>query len=152
MKSLIDAEAARREKLHENHASSRPLSKGYEGVGMMGEFAFGKLVGMMPDLEDRPGGDKGVDFVVPLRFTVDVKTARKPRNLISEVGKPTADILVLAGYDDDSGEVSMMGWEFGSVVRAAPSKDFGYGVINHYIPAKNLRPMSDLVARVMRLS
>ena len=34
--------AADRERLHKNHASSRPLSKDYEYIGLKGEEEFGK--------------------------------------------------------------------------------------------------------------
>lgn len=148
--SLISGEADKRHVLHENHASSRPFSEGYEAIGMLGEWEFAKLVGVMPDCSLKPKGDEGVDFVVPLAFTVDVKTARKAFNLIHEQGKGFADIYVLAEYAED-GAVSLLGWEWGSILSKAPTKDFGYGVINHYISREKLRPIGSLVARLMRL-
>ena len=137
-----------RNELHKNHESQRVLSEKHNEVGMAGEFSFGEFCGLWPDTESKPGGDGGIDFTVPLKFTVDVKTARKPGNLIHEQGKPVADIYVLAGYDDQSEKATLLGWQWGATLAAAPVRDFGYGVINHYIPQSQLRPMSELQARL----
>lgn len=145
---LVKMEAEARHQSHKNHKSSRPLSKDYELIGLLGELEFAKATGVMPDLERKLDGDKGIDFVVPVRLSVDVKTARKAFNLIHEQGKPFADIYVLAQYEDDQNRTKLLGWEFGSTLSRAPVKDFGYGIINHYIPAENLRPMSALLGRI----
>ncbi len=147
---FITLVANQREEIHENHSSSRPLSEDYERVGMAGEFAFGQFSGLMPDVEIRPGGDGGIDFTIGVRFTVDVKTARKPSNLIHEIGKPFADIFVLAKYDDEAGTATLLGWCHGSDLQTAPTRDFGFKVINHYIPAGDLKPMSMLKKRLIR--
>ena len=144
--NIVKAEAEERHKAHEGQSSSRPLSEKYEEVGLLGELEFAKQTGYMLDMERRLSGDKGVDFVVSVKMTVDVKTARKPGNLIHEQGKTFADIYVLAGYNED-GSVELIGWEFGSTLLRAPVKDFGYGILNHYIPAKQLKPMSSLINR-----
>jgi hypothetical protein len=148
LKEYVAEEARIREALHKGQASSRPLSKGYEAVGMMGEMEFGKFSGLMPDMSARADGDSGIDFTVQLKFTVDVKTARKPAHLIHEEGKTVVDIYVLARYNDD-GSATLLGWEWGSTLSRAPTKDFGYGVISHYIPAENLRPMEELEGRMV---
>lgn len=144
----IYAIAARREEIHADHATSRPLSDGYERVGLAGEFAFGEFCGIFPDLAERPGGDSGVDFMLPLIFTVDVKTARKAYYLLHEQEKGFADIYVLAEYDDETGRAVLVGWAWGAQLERAPIKDFGYGVMNHYIPRGELRPMSELSGRL----
>ncbi len=146
---MIEAIASHRMALHEGHTSSRPLSEGYESVGLHGEFAFGEFCGVMPDISDRPSGDAGVDFVVPMLFTVDVKTARKANNLIHEAGKPLADIYVLAEFVDN--KATLVGWEWGSKLAAAPVRDFGYGVQSHYIPREQLKPLSTLACRLWRV-
>jgi hypothetical protein len=141
-----DARAA----LHAGHASSRPLSEDYENVGLAGEFAFGRFCGQMPDLSERPAGDQGVDFVIPLLYTVDVKTARKANNLIHEASKPlTADIYVLAEHSGD--DARLLGWAWRSTLAAAPVKDFGHGIDNRYIPRENLRAMEELGQRIWRV-
>ena len=150
---MIDEEvmafAKDRSALHEGHASCRQLSENYDEVGMAGELAFGKMFGLMPDLELRPEGDKGVDFRLILGLSVDVKTARKAYNLIHEVGKPFADLYVLCQYDDETRSATILGWETGFTLRQAPQRDFGYGVVNHYIPADRLRPISELRKKVL---
>lgn len=145
VQQTIDNIGNERHDLHKCHATSRPLSDGYENVGLAGEFEFGKFSGLMPDLERRPGGDNGIDFVLPVALTVDVKTARNPRNLLHEQGKSFADIYVLAEYDDDTKTARLLGWAWGTTLRKTTPKDVGgYGVISHYIPRERLRPMSEL--------
>jgi hypothetical protein len=148
--ALIVNIAERRAAIHAGHASSRPLSDGYENVGLAGEVAFGMFCGQCPDFSERPGGDKGIDFVVPLLYTVDVKTARNAGNLIHEAGKKMpADIYVLAEYGED-GAASLVGWEWRQRLMAAPTKDFGYGIVNHYIQRTALRPMGDMARRIWK--
>lgn len=158
MADRIAEEAVRRHNLHRHHTSSRPLSDNYELVGLRGEEKLGEVLGIDVDLSRRPGGDGGVDFVVPIidprssrvmEWRVDVKTARKPGNLIVERGKVRLrTIYVLARYSDATDSVDLLGWECSAVVARAPVRDFGYGIINHYIPASMLRSVADLIARV----
>ncbi len=116
---------------------------------MAGEFAFSQFSGLPVDLARRPGGDGGKDGHIFLGYSYDIKSAKKPGNLIHEQGKPFADIFVLAKYEN--GAAVLLGWEWGHVLQRAPVKDFGYGVINHYIPAEKMRPMDSLRARMLRL-
>jgi hypothetical protein len=138
--------AARRHALHENHPTHRPLSDGYEEVGLAGEAAFAAATGLEIDTEDRPGGDAGRDFILPL--TIDVKTARKAFNLIVEVGHVNSDIYVLAEFKD--GKAEMVGWAWGKELRSRPTRDFGHGVNNHFIPREELRPMGPLLRKFQR--
>lgn len=148
--TFIAKYADARATLHAGHASSRPLSAAYENVGLAGEFAFGRFCGQMPDLATRPAGDQGVDFVIPLLYSVDVKTARKAHNLIHEASKPlAADIYVLAEYGEDD-EATLLGWAWKRQLAAAAVKDFGYGIENRYIVRENLRAMEELGARIWR--
>ena len=152
MKEELLKIAEQRSTTHIGHASQRVLSKDYNVVGVSGEFAFGDKFNLKVDDSIKPSGDKGVDFVLDLivdeeqrNFTVDVKTARLPYNLLLEVGKPVVDIYVLADYNN--GDSILLGWEWGVKLSQAPSRDFGYGVINHYISALDLRPMEELYER-----
>lgn len=145
----IDEEAKKRHKRHINHPTHRPLSPGYELIGLLGEKALAEFVGGEVDMEPRPNGDGGVDNVIHTihgDFRVDVKTARKPYHLIVEQGKVRRLTIYILGefIDEQEPWVRLIGWEWSAVVRAAPCKDFGYGVINHYIPAKALRSMGEL--------
>lgn len=157
----IRQHAIERERLHANHASSRPLSSDYELLGMRGEQAFCAMFGGEVDLTLRPGGDGGTDHILTIwgyvgsvkravRVPVDVKTARKPYNLIVERGKVRPNhIYILAQYIDADDRAVLLGWEWGDVVMAAPCKDFGYGVINHYIPRAKISPMERLKRRAI---
>jgi len=144
---MLRKHAKEREALHKSHDTSRPLSKDYEHVGLIGEYAFQLWSNLPMDFELRPGGDCKFDFVTADGLTIDVKTARKAYNLFREEGKPHADILVLAGvqtnkYDDDT--VMFYGWEYGVTMLMQDKKDFGYGIINHYKSRDGLRSMHDL--------
>jgi hypothetical protein len=149
---LLRAIAADRAKLHADHASSRPLSEDYENCGLAGEIAFAREFHQPVDLTRRPGGDGGTDFVLPLRVKVDVKAFRKPNHLIVEVGKVIPQhIYVLCAFDGDILGARLIGWEWGSTLARAPTRDFGYGIINHFIAAEKLRLMQELHERVMVL-
>lgn len=139
-------EAQARHDLHKDQASHRPLSKGYEYVGLRGEDEFAERLGTSLDWTRRPGGDKGVDFVIA-DITIDVKTARKAYNLIVEKGKVWADIYVLAGYSDEDDSVFFWGWELGHNMLRRPLKRFHEdGPLNHYLPRTGLKSMGDLWA------
>ena len=144
-------EAASRTAAHDGLSSQRKLSEGFEIVGVFGEIEFALQAGLPLPLDQNILSDGGVDFVAPLRFTVDVKTARKAFNLIQEVGKIAADIYVLAEFDGESERARLVGWEWGAALRQAPTRDFGHGIVNHYIPASSLRPMAELFDRIVRV-
>jgi hypothetical protein len=143
--NIIDLKkiAAQRENLHKNHASSRPLSKNYEYLGLKGEAKFAEEFGIPMDNKLRPEGDGGRDFPSVLG-NIDVKTARKAFNLLVEVGKVVSDVYVLAKYTDETDEAELLGWEYKDKILKAPTKDFGYGIINHYISKNELIPISHL--------
>jgi hypothetical protein len=144
--------AAVRENGKAGFASHRPLSHNYELLGVMGEAAFSAVFGLPVDESRRPGGDAGVDFRVS--FTIDVKTARRAANLIVEVGRVHADIYVLAeAHPEMSNGVRLVGWAWGKDVLSAPVDDgarFRNGIRNHWIAARDLRPVGSLRALMDR--
>jgi hypothetical protein len=147
---FVDNLADNRSRLHEGKPSSRELSEDYQKIGLSGEFAFGAFSGLMPDISERPNGDNGIDFKIKLGFSVDVKTFNKPNNLICEVGKVVADIYILAKRNPDLPTgAELLGWEFGKKLKNAPTKDFGFGITNHFIDAKELRSMDELKKRMI---
>lgn len=149
---IMATEAAARERVHIEAGNHRDaFSNDYELVGLMGELQFAREFQQPLDLSRQAGGDPGHDFALPVRFTVNVKTARRPVYLIHEQGKVVADIYVLAGFDDEPARAYLLGWQLGQVLAQAPVRDFGYGKLSHYIPAEQLRPMQQLRARMMRL-
>ena len=97
---FLQLEADRRKAFHINSAGRRPLSDGYELVGLAGEVEFATTFDQPLNLIRRHGGDGGIDFVIPLAFTVDVKCLRDASNLLVEEGTAAADIYVLAEYSD----------------------------------------------------
>jgi len=154
----IRREADARHLRHVEHPTHRPLSDDYEFVGLCGEDALAAFVGGVVDLTPRSNGDDGKDVTgyfrdgagATIAVPIDVKTFRKPFNLIVEQGKVRrAAIYVLASFDDQSQIAKLLGWEWGSVLAAQPMKDFGKGVVNHFIPKERLRPMSDLAERLV---
>ncbi len=148
MKDHIKKAAAARKALHDGQPSQRVLSVYHDQVGLAGEFVFGRFCGLFPDTSLRAEGDRGVDFRLPLLFTVDVKTARRPYALLHEKGKPIADIYVLAAYHETEEEASLVGWDWGSAVKRAEVRTSPHGITNYYIPADRLRPMAELQKRI----
>ena len=141
-----------RQAIHKGHSTPRFYDdKNTEDIiGAYGEIAFGELTGCPVDATLRPDGDYGKDFEVTLKFTVDVKTARKPFNLlvkVNEIEKPV-DIYVLGKFCEDTKRVTFLGWQWRSVMKKQPTKDFGYGIVNHYMSANELKPMDELLARM----
>lgn len=147
---LAETLGKNRQSGHDNYNNTRRFFKNKSEeniIGVKGEMAFAKIFGLEMDEEVRPDGDKSVDFVLqyPARdLTIDVKTARKPIYLfLKKKDAPTAaDILVLAGIVDNT--VKFIGWEKRSIITAAPTKDFGYGIVNYYKHNTELRPMETL--------
>lgn len=153
--------ATRRNRVFAGLQRNRPLSKGYEEIGLLGEWEFATFCGVMPKL--KAGGDGGIDFELPVVFTVDVKTARKGDRLLVEEGKVKADIYVLAHYDEgrrgdvDTGdnwtleETRLVGWTSAAVIKSIEACDSGRGIINHVVPAERLRPMEELAAMMGKM-
>lgn len=140
--------ARERTGLHRGQSSCRPLSRDYDLVGLAGEKAFEDASGLSMDRSARPAGDGGSDFNVHVGMRLDVKTARRPICLLVEKGHVDADIYVLARYDEATQSAELLGWTWAGKVLAAPVRDFGRGIINHYIPREKLRPMSALLQRL----
>lgn len=143
--------AALRTSSHDDRAATNnAIVADCDDIGIRGELAFGEFSGLCPDLSfDRKGGDGGVDFVVPLLYTIDVKAAKGRRNLIYRTDKPlVADIYVLADVED--GKATLAGWAWKSQLERAEVRDLGHGMNSRFIPREQLRPMSDLEARLWK--
>ncbi len=147
----LRAVAEARHNLHNGKASSRPLTSDYQLVGIAGEQALAEFCGGEVDVTSRPGGDGGIDCHIALWFSVDVKTSKKGLGLLVEAGKVRADIYVLAHYHEASETATLLGWEWGKVIKQIPPKDWGgHGIISHSIPRNELRPMDELKVRITR--
>lgn len=143
--ALID-EANARHVVHKRQSSSRPLSEDYELVGLAGEVQFELDFGVPRNAAILPGGDGRVDFTYN-GHTFDPKVARKAFNLLREINKPHADILILGQYHDYGDEISVtwVGWDYDSEMLKCPVRPFMRGgPMNHFKPASELRSIEEL--------
>lgn len=142
--------AALRTSSHDDRAATHTaIVADCDDIGIRGELAFGEFSGLCPDLSVGMKSDGGVDFVVPLLYTIDVKAARGRRNLIYRADKPlNADIYVLADVED--GKASLAGWAWKSQLERAEVRDLGHGIESRFVPREQLRPMRDLEARLWK--
>lgn len=146
----IEREAKRRTESHRGHASQRILGKDHDLVGLRGEEAFGKKFGQKPDLTARPRGDGGIDFWL-LGYKVNTKCCRKWHlgMLVKEEECKPKTIYVHCAYNEETDDATLIGWQWGSVVRKYPPKDTGWGIVNHNVPVlEGLRGISELEAHV----
>jgi hypothetical protein len=116
-------------------------------IGIAGEIAFAERYGLKPDLEIRPLGDGHVDFEIESNgkkiLTIDVKTARKPYNLLIKKleMERAADIFVLAKYSEE-GKVDFLGWTTKEIMKGQPIKVFSsLGIENYYLHVSGLKKM-----------
>lgn len=142
--------AAMRTSSHDDRAATHAaIVADCDDIGIRGELAFGEFCGLCPDLSVGMKSDGGVDFVVPLLYTVDVKAAKGRRNLIYRADKPlNADIYVLADVED--GRATLAGWAWKSQLERAEVRDLGHGIESRFVPREQLRPMGDLEARLWK--
>jgi hypothetical protein len=151
--NVISILAAKRTESHnDRHEKHRAIVGNCDDIGLLGEVAFGDFSGVCPDFSfDRHEGDGGVDFVIPLLYTVDVKTAEAGRNLIHRQDKPVAaDIYVLA--DNHGDHATLVGWVWKSQFERAEVRDLGHGIPSRFISRDKLRPMSELGSRIWRVT
>jgi hypothetical protein len=138
-----------------NYASTRDYTKRRDHIGLAGEITLGDRYGLPVRLVDMPEGDGGIDFTVPLLFTIDVKTtpASNPGHLLVEENQVVADIYVAARYKTCATDAELIGWEWASAVRAAEVRPWN-GVPHHQMvmltrdEGGKLRPMSELDKRM----
>jgi hypothetical protein len=137
--------AAQREHQHRGNAKTRNLTDDTHLIGLCGELAFSDRFGVPMDTSLRPGGDGGIDFRLPIG-SVDVKTSRRQlaNTLRVEAGTVKAALYVLASYDSETGNAYLVGWEYGTVLRAIPPRKSTAGVTNHYRAASTLRTIDEL--------
>jgi hypothetical protein len=142
--------ARRREEVHKDSPTSRPISPDYEFLGVVGEWVFEEITGFPMDRSVKREGDGRVDFMTPLG-PLDVKTARKAYNLLRECDKEHADVLVLAQFHEGPPVgATLLGWEWGRVMLECPTRVFrgDWGILNHFKAAQQLRSMHTLYFRL----
>lgn len=116
-------------------------------LGYAGEWAFCKLVGVMPDMRVEAGEAVGQDFDLRLPGsgrTVDVKTTdRANGNLIAPSHKGSeghgADVYVLM-WSKGVGRFEFAGWcEHGEFITPGRLRPLRGGVMTYFMPASELR-------------
>ena len=143
---LIREIGERRDALHATHDGAVIKGMTNNVMGLIGERAFAERYGLDLDLSVTIRGDRGIDFRCP-RATVDVKTSRRGDYLLVPVGRVHADVYVLAhliGTD----EARLLGWMDAATIKTLPTRDFGYGVRNHFVHARSLRSLVTLIDRL----
>lgn len=73
---LIEREAQARADVHKDNP--RGIVPDRDKLGLLGEVEFARVFRQPIDLERKRRGDKGIDFIVPWRCTIDVKCSRIP--------------------------------------------------------------------------
>lgn len=136
---------------------SRKSGLEVNAVGVMGELVFARAYGLEVDERQRPYGDGGVDFWVPIfgrthSLTIDVKTntfGGEPCLLIPQrvLSKGGAEIYVLMQYSNAC--INFVGWETNNVMQCAEIVDLGYGP-SYSRHCSDLRPMSQLASVLAR--
>lgn len=139
----------RRTELHTGQASQTLRGKNTDQIAMKGEFFFAKTTGMMPNLKEKIAGDSGIDFIVAIMMTLDVKTSRIGDRLLHKAGKPTADLYVLVHYIEAIDDCEYVGWTTRQFLLNKEPRDTGCGIINHEVLAGELRPIEELLRRMV---
>lgn len=157
MDERLKREAAARRELHKNRTfGSIPQSEDCEELGLRAEAEFARSYGLEVDMERRPGGDGGKDFVVSMRAQdgtvraqhIDAKGMHPwGRHLLVEEGRVHADVFVLVVCDDERGD-GIVGWAWRSEVLAHPAKLWPK-LMNHAIHLRELHRPFELRERIM---
>jgi hypothetical protein len=112
-------------------------------IGICGEIAFAERYQLEVDKSIRPYGDNHIDFKMIFtkgifkgkEFTIDIKTAKKPYNLLIkewEIDK-CATLLILSKFISKN-EIDLLGWDFRKNMAKQPKKIFApkLGIVNFY--------------------
>ena len=117
-------------------------------VGMMGELAVARLLGVSVDTSVHAGGDGGVDMVYRKK-TVCVKTVSSPSYrlaFMTDNGDDACDLNVMAWATPNLSFVNILGWcSREDVLSHGRVVDLGYG--NRWVvEQEHLQPFSILLA------
>ena len=129
---------------HEGSATQRNLVLDHDLVGQIGERHFGEVFGLpLGPIHLSGKNDDHKDFEIA-GHKVDIKTSRKPYNLLVEEGKCEGrTIYVHVGLN---GSVpTLLGWQWGKRLLQSTPKPFNTPYNCHYMPVRQLRPISELM-------
>ena len=133
---------------HIGQATYKPLSINHEYIGLLGEVAFSAVYALPLTWEDLKGGGDECDFRIG-NLTIDIKTYRRPVNVLCKQHKRHADRIVLAKYVSDEA-IKLIGWDYYDMIKRSQPKDFGRGIINHHREAGELMDMKELEQDIQR--
>jgi hypothetical protein len=149
--------------MHENHEHVRcDPEPTREYKGLLGQRRLAYLTGGVMDMRILPGGDGHLDQwldTIHGRYPADVKTARWPKDLIvsvdqmSKVKRKTIFILAQllnAEADKMEWDAELLVWNWDSELRKSEPKDYGFGIMNYWIPRNECRDIYELLALVER--
>jgi hypothetical protein len=132
--------------------AGRVWSDDYVRVWIAGEIALGEFTRNLPSFESKFFGDGGEDSFVMIegrRYTINVKTSKKPYNLVAEPKRNKADIYCLARYFVETDRAVLLGWQWGSILhKTEPRKLADNGVPLHTLPQHELRDMQILQEKI----
>lgn len=132
--------------------ANRKWSEDYVRVWLAGEIALAEFTGVKPDFENKFYGDGGTDSFINLmlngvktKITINVKTSKKPYNLVAEPKRNKADIYMLAHYFPETERARIMGWQWSKIIHQCPTQKLDErGVELHVMPFYKLRDLQIL--------
>lgn len=132
--------------------STRLWRKSPNKPGCWGELALADFYGALPDLRNRPAGDRNVDIEALLeidgtrRFVPhDAKASEIPGHLLVEVEKLLPGHIYVLARGDDHGAV-VLKWEWGHEMAKCPAKYWNdKPPLTYYKPSAQCRPLRDLI-------
>jgi len=140
----IDEMATRRNLIHANHPTSRPLNETYQHVGITAELLFAKRYGLEMDRSLRPSGDGGYDFICG-NLKLDIKGSKVGKWLLVERGKCCPyTIYVLVHVTEIGRRGNIKGWVWGWELLERQPRPSSFGIYNHRMRHDELRPMDKL--------
>ena len=138
--------------------ANRKWSEDYVRVWLAGEIALAEFTGVIPDFRSKYHGDGGTDSYIDIvinnamkRKTINVKTSKKPYNLVAEPGRSKADIYMLAHYFSETRRARIIGWQWSQIIHQCPTKKLtDDGVPLHVMPFHELRDIRVLSDKMVK--
>jgi hypothetical protein len=150
-KEIIEGQVKHLGDRHTGQTSQRRWTPDHDNIGLAGEHAVGAMLNQYPYIHDGYDGDEGYDFMVGLAYKLDVKTSQIGILYVQEDKVDLADIYVACSYDKKTGKATPVGWMLKQDVKTFEITDPNkQGKPAHTVPHSKLRPMSDLLERLVK--
>ena len=141
LESIARVRTARRMRRHYATLWNQGTIFECELMGVYGEAAYAAFADASIDERDLRNGDAGRDFDCGLG-SVDVKTTKWGGAYLKvKVGKPCADVLVLAWYDSANRATRLLGWTTRAKLLEQPITRSPYGHDNYELHVSKLYAM-----------